>query len=511
VSARLGAIAVPVSQGHEPSTTATWLATRLAAFSPLGAILTLQAIASLSLRNTAFQDESIYLYAGRELAASLHGGPPPSEAYATYFSGWPLLYPVIAGSLDTVGGLEAARLLSLLCMLGATVAVYVLGREIFDRSSGLLGAALFAVQGSVLFLGRLATYDALCLALLALAAVIAVRARPSHRLAAAIVVGVWLALAVASKYAGLLFVPSLLVLFGWQSMRGCGWRWAALHVLLTGLVLGLCLGLVLVGNPDVRAGLEVTTIARSVIDVVSRWSLVAQAVTEGGLLLAFSCVGLLMANRQRRFVALTLMASALLPLAYHLYKDEIVSFHKHIAFGLLFAAPLAGYATARLAGCAQYVLLGSRWPSALAVCLLAFGLGLPQGQALYAEWPDSDAMVHVLRTQVRPVSSQILVEEPEVSRYYLQDVVGPGQWHNLYWFQYTDTAGRTLTGQDAYTAAINDGYFDLVVLHYGWNAELAHAIDGGLRDGTRYELLTQVPYDTAKGPGAYWIWRKRNA
>ena len=120
----------------------------------LGAILMLQAGASLLLRNTAFQDEALYLYAGRQIVDNLQGGPSPSDAYAAFFSGLPYLYPVIAGLISSSWGLEGARLLSLACMLGATTAVYVLGRRLFDANTGLLGAALFAVQAPVLFVSR---------------------------------------------------------------------------------------------------------------------------------------------------------------------------------------------------------------------------------------------------------------------------------------------------------------------------------------------------------------------
>ena len=58
---------------------------------PLLAILALQTIASLGLRNTAFQDEALYLYAGRQIFNQLLGGPPATEPYAQYFSGTPYI------------------------------------------------------------------------------------------------------------------------------------------------------------------------------------------------------------------------------------------------------------------------------------------------------------------------------------------------------------------------------------------------------------------------------------
>ena len=131
---------------------------------PLPLILLLQASTSLlALRNTAFQDEALYLLAGREILLSWVGKVPYLEPYGLYFSGYPSFYPVIGGVLDFLGGLEAARLFSLLCMLIVTACVYCMTSQFFDRKSALMAALLFACEGSVLFLGRLATYDAFCL------------------------------------------------------------------------------------------------------------------------------------------------------------------------------------------------------------------------------------------------------------------------------------------------------------------------------------------------------------
>ena len=43
----------------------------------LGAVLMLQAAASLLLRNSAFQDEALYLYAGRQILSNFRGGLAP--------------------------------------------------------------------------------------------------------------------------------------------------------------------------------------------------------------------------------------------------------------------------------------------------------------------------------------------------------------------------------------------------------------------------------------------------
>jgi hypothetical protein len=208
-----------------------------------------------------------------------------------------------------------------------------------------------------------------------------------------------------------------------------------------------------------------------------------------------------------------LFGTALLPIAYHFYKGELVSMHKHVAFGLLFAAPLAGYAVHLLIDQGgRLVQPGLRWLAGVSLCLLIFSSGLAQAQRLFDEWPDTVELIQTLRTQVRPDSGRILAEASEVPRYYLQDVVSNWQWSNLYWFEYTTPDGAKLQGIPAYQAAIDNGYFEFVILHYdGPSANVTHQIDGNLQNGKHYELVRRIPYQTIWGQGDFWLWRRRGA
>ena len=81
---------------------------------PLFTVLATQAVLSARLvqSNTAFQDEGLYLWSGHlELAHLLHHAQIPD--FTSYFSGAPVIYPVIAALADQAGGLAGARLLSL--------------------------------------------------------------------------------------------------------------------------------------------------------------------------------------------------------------------------------------------------------------------------------------------------------------------------------------------------------------------------------------------------------------
>ena len=137
---------------------------------PLLAILAIQAALSLRLiwSNTAFLDEATYLYAGHQEIHYLfmHGTltvPGQNGYYQTYFSGAPVLYPILGAIADSIGGLAAARLLSLAFMLGATTLLYWTTARIYDRRAAAAAASLFAVLAPTQFLGAFATYDAMAL------------------------------------------------------------------------------------------------------------------------------------------------------------------------------------------------------------------------------------------------------------------------------------------------------------------------------------------------------------
>ena len=146
---------------------------------PLLAVLAAQAALSASMvrTSTAFGDEALYLSAGHlEWSHWLHGTPIP--AYQAYFSGAPVIYPPIGALADSLGGLAAARLLSLVFMLGVTAFVWgTATRLLDDERAAFFAAALFAVLAPTLHLGSFATYDAAALLLVAAATWCAAGAR----------------------------------------------------------------------------------------------------------------------------------------------------------------------------------------------------------------------------------------------------------------------------------------------------------------------------------------------
>ena len=167
----------------------------------------------MRLQNTAFGDEALYLYAGHMETAHLLHGAALQGNYATYFPGIPVLYPVLAAAANSIGGLAAARAVSLLAMLITTALLYAMTRRLFNERVGLCAAALFCVTEGTTLAGHLATNDAVSLCLLALASWIVVRTAPwrwrAYLLAAPVA-----ALAIGTDYWALLYLPTLAALAG---------------------------------------------------------------------------------------------------------------------------------------------------------------------------------------------------------------------------------------------------------------------------------------------------------
>jgi Dolichyl-phosphate-mannose-protein mannosyltransferase len=501
-----------------------WLVGRL----PLLAVLALQAVLALRLHNTAFEDEALYLYAGHHEIAWLLHHTPTFDNYASYFSGAPFLYPVLGAGADGMFGLEGARALSLVFMLGATCNVWGVTRRLYGRPAAACAGALFAVAAPTLFLSRLATYDPMSLFLLSLSLWIVVATARGRALWVLLAVPPAV-LAVGTKYAGLLFVPTIVLVavfagrFGGRTpgtgeARRRGWIAATGR----GLLFALCFGALVYGwlrllGPAYVTGITTTTTNRASGGDSLSYILTLAAELGGGVaLLGF--VGVWVDARLARsdgagrgevltrvLLSLALAGTALLAPAYQVHLHTATSLQKHVGFGLLYAAPVAGVALAAL------LRVGARDPrrlfAGLLVLLTLTWAAIEQSGRLYDGWPNSAQMVADLKTQVRPVTDRILAEEDEVPRYYLSDLTQPYQWYSTFSFTYTTKQGKVLTGLPAYQQAIADQYFGLVVLRFGPTAALDNQIDGPLMAQKGYTLIAKIPDSDEYGTGYYYIWR----
>jgi 4-amino-4-deoxy-L-arabinose transferase-like glycosyltransferase len=477
-------------------------------------ILAMQAIVSLTtLHNTAFQDEALYLYAGRQIIRNWTGGPPPLDHYANYFSGYPDVYPVIGGFLDRVGGLELARSFSLLCMLVVTAMVWYITRRLFDVPAAIFASASYAVMGVVLFLSRLATFDAMCLSLIALATAVAVHCGTTARPWSAFLVGPILVLAILTKYAALLFVPATLAILAVLSMMFVGWKRASLRLLYTLVGLGVSLWVAYLRiDPQAFHALAGSTTNRQTGLKDTRIDLFTHVMRMGGIVFAIALVGVLLLIRSRRFVlfGLALFGASWLAPLYHIYKQEPISLDKHIAYGLFFAAPLAGYALAWISGYegpAESTTRRGYWLVGGLVVLALFTLGLRQSQDLFANWANTSQLSYALHTQLRDGTGRILAEDIEVSRFDARDVTQEWQWTNFYYPYYIDKNNQLIDGQPGLIAGLNNRFYDLVELSFNYIPDTAYFVASQMASDHNYDLIARVPFSNSYGKGHFFLFR----
>jgi hypothetical protein len=501
---------------------------RLRSLWPLLAVLAVQAGLSLRLlwADTASQSEALYLRAGHlEWTNWLHGTPIPP--FPKYFSGAPVTYPPIGAVADSVGGLAGARVLSLAFMLGATILLWSTTGRLFGRRASFFASALFALTGTTLHLGVFATYDAMSVFLVALAAWCVIR--PGARgpatwwmLAGAAV----LALANVAAYTTLLFDPLIVALAlltsPWTSRGLLAARRAGTVLAGTAALLGL---VVATDRADYLGGFERTMVTR-VAGSASAQSVLGQSWYWAGLLLALAVSGVVISVATRQAAAqsvlLVFLTAALIfgPLEQaHLHT--VATLNHHVGLGAWFAAIAAGYAVDRLiaaapAGQSRTVTCGA---CVIALVFPAY-LGIAQSQAFSSDWPNASDFFAVFGPVAGHASGPILVEDPAVAEYYLPAGAQWQRWSStrnitLPSGTYTGgpASGASVTGAGnapVYANYIARGYFSLVALNFTDTTTLDRQIAADLRRNPHYHVVQVVPYGMEippKGQGSYVIWQ----
>jgi len=404
----------------------------------------------------------------------------------------------MAALVDSVGGLAAARALSLVFMLGVTTLLWATSRRLFGQRAALLAAGLFATLAGTQFLGAFATYDAMALFLLALAAWVAVRSTDcTFRVRAALLLtaAVILALADAVKYATALFTPVVVVVTALTVVRKQSLRSALLEAAtLLGFWLAVVTAEIVAAGHQYWLGITASTLERPPADV--RASLVLQrSYVWTSLILVLALLGTLLALRSKdrgRLLPAVLTAAGLLVPAEQMRLHTTVGLPKHVVFGAWFAAIAAGYAMARL----SRVDPGRGWAPVMALPIAASTLfgSIGQADALYSVWPNSARVMSVIRSALHTHPGNYLAEDYDVEAYYLRKEVPWQRWSSTYYFSYPGEG----SGAAAYAAAISRHYFSLVILDFGDTAATDRKLSADMALAGGYHVLTRA--------GRFTVW-----
>lgn len=509
---------------------------------PLLPIVAAQAALSARLlhRNSAFLDEATYIYAGHQVLDHWFHGASVA-GYETYFSGSPDIYPPLAALADDLGGLTGARILSMVFMLGVTTTLFLAARRLYGGLAAFIGSALFVTLASTQYLTAFATYDAMALFLITLAAYCVIRAGDApmndegdgtwYWVAGAVVT----ALANATKYATALYDPVVIALAALVVLRRQRVKPGLGRAAAVATVVSACLGLLLaVGGSMYVTGIKSTTLERAQsVDKASvvfsdTWHWIGWLLVVAAVGLAIVAVGTVRRRNTvtldevggtatlgaRRYTdlaiaAVLVFAGVMAPLNQARIHTT-TSLSKHVDFGAWFAAIVAGYAIVALAR-----ILRNRWAVAGLALALTAALAVPAGATGYhqsdhffASWPNAATLKDSLSPLVHKGDEHYLVEDYDVAAYYLGPQVRWQQWQDTWYFTYIDPeTHQVLSGVPAWTDAVKHHYFSLVVLDFGDTAAVDHQITAAMKQYGHYHVIGEATYTDAFGTGQFTIWQ----
>jgi hypothetical protein len=448
---------------------------------PLTLLVLLQVGLSARLSNTAFQDEATYVATGRAYLNAWFAGQPAPRGLGDYLSGFPVLYPVVAGLLNSAGGLWLVRAFSLVLMIAAMLCLRGTVRHLWGERCGNLAALAFVLVGPVIFLGWFATFDAACVTALSAAIWVGVT-RCSYGSAA--MAGLLLALAGLLKYTGAAFIPIVVGV-----MLASAHRPISRAVVAGAVSSGVLASLYLLCGSSVQHGIEFTTTGRVALVPAPRSQLLYYIPTTLGPILMLALIGawlLVRSGSLRRclLVVVSLTGAALLPAA-QLRLGESVSFEKHLAYSALFLAPLAGFCLVRMTKRNLSIAV------VIAVVWIAGAIGLDRSHAMYYQWPNVDRVVALVKAD--PAPGVYLSSAPELA-YYTTDLPQI-KWESKY--------SLFDSGRGSMRSAVTNRHFEFVALRVGRvgdrkEEERTASMIRDLNQSPNYQLITKpfpiMPY-----------------
>ncbi len=513
---------------------------------PLLAVLVLQAAISLSLiwSNTAFGDEANYLWVGHlELSYWFGGGPVP---HFNVLSGTPEIYPPIGALASAIGGLAAARALSLIFMLGATALLYSAASRLLGTRAAIAAAVLWAVSVSALKLGAFATFDPMAIFLVCLATWIAVQAGyRSHPRALAALAGAVLLVGNLTAYSyGIYDAPVIVFAFCVWWLRYDRRRAFALTLWLVGPL--ILLALIVVTALGMWHNILLTTVRRNgankthqlqgyltVVELAWEWAgLVAILAAGGAIAAAASRV-----NKRLTLVLIVLAATAFLVPLYQLHLRTAWALDKHIAVGMWLAAMPAGYLVASVARMPRPRVAVAAL-TGVAAAVFPTVAGWTAVYSDYHSWANSSQLIRMVRPLVETKHSGVMWDGNTyatiLSYYTGTESRGPG-W---------DTGSLPTTTpsipkkgwQSYFKSELATHKFSIIALDLPVNrtafpkraAELQSRkkiegilsylstpanlglfeLAGDVEASSDYKLVGIASYSDDLGPGSYLVWRR---
>ena len=427
---------------------------------------------------TAYIDESVYVVYGRMFLARHFEAPLDSPLRWSF--GW-YLWPMMSALADRWGGLVAVRELSASLGTAAVIAVYGFSKRLFGGAVGLGSAAVFAVMGPAVMASRIATRDAGSIFFFVFGLWAFVYAWQTNKLRGWLAAAGCLICAFLCKYLVAIYFIFLVLL----ALRR-GWRAALAFCLPMAIAMG---GYAVFYRHDLQHLLSYGGSYGS-LRTSELWHLYVARRIELWLIALLALLAFF--EPKRRTTCLLLWLGAALALAFQWKTRADFDFWKHAVYPLIFLVPPALHAIVTAA-----MRIGKTLPmqaaisgaGILSLCAVVAWTGgsLKYDEAVF--WPNVEPVLGYFEGRL-PENARILTDD-SVLRYYLHPRLRQSQMVDPFYFHYGEAEGEA-----AYRAAVEDGWFDYIVLDGGMGGEakaLQRAIQGHLQ---LYWLRMEMPDPT---------------
>lgn len=414
--------------------------------------------------NSPSIDEAIYVMIGR---LGLFQNDWWSYNPSTWLAGLPYIYPTIAATTYMLGGIMASRLFNIILSLLLIEAVYNLTLTIIKSKDNLKRhmaagiAALIAGGASIgIVVSRLATYDipSYYLFLISLLFLLNAEKKPIKTGRAYFYAGIFLVLASLTKIIIGVYVP-FLVVYSFVKARNLG----KAHVSFWKkyFILPLVIGFGIYGITNIPALLTYADISSTrekepfIEIVLSLWKHV-QFILPFYLI---GTLGLLFTKRIKQWAFFSLL-SLLVIIPHFITQRALWTMEKQSFLLISLIAPLIGIGIAEIITRIKFKPLKLFSGAATFVALVAFWIvSFVQTLPYNTLWQDTRPIKPVIETKITK-SDKILSESGVPFILDVYDSIYPLNVTTFDYFEY-----RKMTGNEAYIAAVTDGYFDVIQLN----------------------------------------------
>ena len=432
--------------------------------------------------NSPFLDEAMHIKLGKKVLADSWA----EEAPFSWVGGLPLFYPRLSAYAYKVGGILGSRFLNVLLGTFSVYLFYLLTKLLYltdenENNEYIAGfsALLLSILAVPVFLSRLAVYDMLSFTLFLASLLFLQKAlviikpilwqRENYFFASFI----FLFTSFLAKYTTIIYVPLFSFWAFFQSKKRGRF---VLHRSLKYFILPLTVSILLYlgwNFDSLRQFLanqfnEPTDQSFAIINEFLDFTLV---------LLPFSFLGLsLLFIKGHRNILLLTLGILIVPV-FHLLTNNLSSLYQHVFLSLIFLIPPLTFLLSRIESKGAYFI---KMSAALLILILVFFRSQSQIKNLETSWTNSNSVMEFLKNNSNK-NDIILSSEDDITDLALPDT--PSENINGFWsLDYQDKKD-----EEAYSRAILDGYFNLILLNEKSSAKNLKIVTESINE--RYQLI----------------------